>query len=175
MPTRLHARFGLEIKIKDNALASALQASAVALQAKDVQLQAKDAEIRRLQADLARAREGTAKPIAVPVPVSSPAARAPAAHESALAQPRAPRQQSATHVSKVDKFSVFCSCFPLFSHILQLKGVSVGGPAWEYSGYIRGPGGADHRAHGFGVCCYLDGQSYEGAHAFTSAGAARAF
>jgi hypothetical protein len=137
--TRLHAPFRLEIKIKDNALASALQASAVALQAKDVQLQAKDAEIRRLQADLARAREGTAKPIAVPVPVSSPAARAPAAHESALTQPRAPRQQSATHVSKVDKFSVFCSCFPLFSHILQLKGVSVGGPAWEYSGYIRGP------------------------------------
>lgn len=167
MLTRLHAPLRLEIKIKDNALASALQASAVALQAKD-------AEIRRLQADLARAREGTAKPIAVPVPVSSPAA--PAAHESALAQPRAPRQQSATHVSKVDKFSVFCSCFPLFSHILQLKGVSVGGPAWEYSGYIRGEGrGADHRAHGFGVCRYLDGQSYEGVHAFTSAGAARAF
>jgi hypothetical protein len=70
----------LEIKIKDDALASALFALAVALQAKDVQLQAKDVEIRRLQADVARARVEPKPQVRVDI-VASRSARCAVGHD----------------------------------------------------------------------------------------------
>jgi hypothetical protein len=159
----------LEIKIKDDALASALQASAVALPKTR-----KFAVFRQIWPELVRAP---------PSPLHHQCLQAAQVHlhlwlPLVLWRSLGHRVSSLPHVTCQRYTNSACFYPPPFSQIVQLKGVSVKGPAWEYSGYIRGPRegrGADHRAHGHGVCRYLDGQSYEGARAVTSAGAARVF